>query len=168
MTQNIDYDTYLARRLDARLASFVPLGRIAAPAARTSAWRLAGAGALAAVTLTAAGVGLGANAYADAQGLSCADAMTKVQLFAASLADQVRGASIDEQRAAKQRVLDYAVPIINGSCEGQMVKNPDGTVGWQPHPSPSGAVAPAQPQGTFDPSRTPKPTNPLPSPTGRP
>ena len=138
MTQHIDYDPDLARRLDARLADFVPLGRIVATSGRTSRWRLVGAGALAAVTFTAAGVGFEANAYANSQGLSCADAMTKVQLFAAGIADQFRGASIDEQRAAKQRVVEYAMPVINGSCEGQLVKNPDGTVDWRPQPSPTG------------------------------
>jgi hypothetical protein len=164
-TENIDYDADLARRLDARLAGYAPLVRLTYAPRRTHRSRLAAGATLAAVTLTAAGVGFGANVYADEQGLSCADAKTKLQLFAATIADQVRGASIDEQRAAKQRVITYGMSLYTESCAGEFRRNADGTIDWRPKPTPTGAV-PAQ-QPTFDPSRTPKPSNPLPGPTGR-
>lgn len=168
MSNDIDYDADLAHRLDTRLAAYAPMERIASAPPRTNRLRVAGAAALAAVTLTAAGVGFEANAYADSQGLSCVDTMTKIQLFGASIADQFRGASLDEQRAAKQRVIEYAIPLMTESCGGAYERNSDGTYNWLPKPSPSGAAPQQAPAGTFDPSRTPKPSNPLPSPTGRP
>ena len=168
MTQYGDYDADLARQLDARLADFAPLSHIARTPRSDHRLRLVATAAFGAIALTAAGVGFEANAYAETQGFSCLDAMTKVQVYASTLADQFRGASIEEQRAAKQRLNEYALSQA-ASSPGCFSKDPNGGVEWRPQPSPSGAIAPEQkPQGTFDPSRTPKPTNPVPSPTGRP
>ena len=156
MTQPIDYDADLARRLDARLAGYAPVGRIAVTSGSGHRFAAAGVAAASLLLLGVIGVTLEANAYADSQGLSCADALFKIELYAANIADQFRGASIDEQRAAKQRLNDYGQGLVNESCPaGTDIKR--GT-----YPSPSGAVAPAQqfPQGSFG----PKPTNPGPNP----
>jgi hypothetical protein len=160
MTQPIDYDADLARRLDARLAGYVPIGRIAVASGSGNRFAAAGVAAASLLLLGVVGVTFEANAYADSQGLSCADALFKIEVYAANIADQFRGASLDEQRAAKQRVNEYGQGLVNESC-------PAGTdIRRGTYPSPSGAVAPAQqfPQGT----RGSKPTNPTPSPSGMP
>ena len=157
MTQPIDYDADLARRLDARLLHYVPLARIGAAPRPTHHLRLAGTAALSAIVFTVAGFGFEANAYAQTQGLSCLDAMAKVDLFARTVFDQVRGGSLEEQYAAKVRLNAYAFSLTGPECS-------DGHGGWMPKASPSGA-APAQQQPA---QNFTKPTNPAPSPTGRP
>jgi hypothetical protein len=133
MTELIDYDADIARRLDARLAEYVPLGHIAATPRSSHPLRLAAVAAFSAVFLSAAGIGYEANAYAETQGLSCLDAITKVQIYARTIADQFRGATTEELQAArpKQQLYDYANSLMRsaGCATGQ---------DWRPHPSPSG------------------------------
>ncbi|HYK98868.1 MAG TPA: hypothetical protein VEU77_10810 [Candidatus Acidoferrales bacterium] len=159
MTQPIDYDADLARRLDARLAQYIPLARIGAAPRPSHRLRLVATAALSAVIFTVAGVGIEANAYAETQGLSCLAAMDKVQVFARALSDQYRGASLEEQRAAKARLNEYAFSLTGPACSAD-------NGGWMPKASPSGAAPMQQPPA----QNFTKPTNPAPSPspTGKP
>lgn len=116
MTHQIDYDADLARRLEARLATFVPMARVAARSRQVNGARLAATVVTATLAMGSVGLGLEINAAADSQGLSCLDAFQKVKIFASGIADRFGGLALEEQRAAKQRIDDYANSLIPSSC----------------------------------------------------
>ena len=159
MTQPIDYDADLARRLDARLLHYVPLARIGAAPRPSQRLRLVATAAVSAIVFTSLGIGFEANAYAQSQGLSCLDAMAKIEVFARTLSDQFRGASLEEQYAAKLRLNAYAFSLTGPECSAD-------NGGWMPKASPSGAAP--SPQAPAPAQNFTKPTNPAPSPTGQP
>ena len=83
MTLEHDFDPELARRLDVRLASYAPVGRIPQALPRQSRRGLALAVALAAILATSiASLGYEINASAESAGLGCLHPIAKIQLYA--------------------------------------------------------------------------------------
>ena len=91
MTMEHDFDPELARRLEARLATYAPASRISPPLARRSARRRVIVAALAAaLAASALSLGYEINASAESQGLGCLHPIAKIQLFANGIADSVQ------------------------------------------------------------------------------
>lgn len=88
MSQEQDFDADLAQRLDERLASYAPVGRIArSPIRRSSRTRVVAIAVAATIAAGAVGLGYEINASAESQGLGCLHPAAKVQLFATGHAD---------------------------------------------------------------------------------
>ena len=150
-TEHSDYDPRLAAELSAILLDR-PLGRRLVP--RPRAPRAAPMLALALGTAFAAsGVGLAfeVNAVAESTGAGCLDALSKINVFARNVAESVREQTAEEQRAAKDRVADYANGLIATSCQGvdiHLLKETQNGVKPLASPSPSagpGAVPAGSP-----------------------
>src|SRR2546425_11695069 len=82
MTLEHDFDPDIARRLEARLAPYAPVGRISPPLARRSPRRRLIVAAALAGTFAASGVGLGyeVNGLAGAPGTGCPHPVRTIQL----------------------------------------------------------------------------------------
>ena len=91
MTLEHDFDPDIARRLEARLAPYAPVGRISPPLARRSPRRRLIVAAALAGTFAASVVGLGyeVNGSAESQGLGCLHPIDKIQLYAKGIAESV-------------------------------------------------------------------------------
>jgi len=105
MTLEQDFDPELARRLDARLAFYAPVGRIPQALPRQSRRGLALAVALAAILATSiAGLGYQINASAESQGLGCLHPVAKIGLFAQG----ITGSAHDADHASSAQHTDRA------------------------------------------------------------
>ena len=166
MSEVIDYDPRIAAELDATLRAY-PLSRRLTARPRGRPLRVIVATAAAVVVSAGVGVGFEVNVVAESQGAGCLDALAKINLFGRALAESVHNGTTDEQRGAKDRLMEYARPLIAANCADRpdlLIKTNNGT---NPLPSPSGAVPSTAPyNGPI--KGGPKPTNPPPSPSPKP
>jgi hypothetical protein len=104
MTLEKDFDPDLARRLEARLSPYAPVGRIPPRLRRRSSRRvlIVGAGLAAILVTGAVGLGYEVNAAAESAGLGCLHPIAKIQFYVSGIA----GSAHDGDHGGDRQVHD--------------------------------------------------------------